>query len=70
MPMTHYVAEMSETKTIDAIWVKPKGKPVPHIFDPKRDVFDANSPALFSGAPEDEMKRWIAERTRKQNVKS
>lgn len=67
MPMTHYFAETSETKTIAAIWVKPKGKSVPRVFDPSRDTFDSNSPALFSGASEEEIKRWIKARSKRKN---
>ena len=70
MPMTHYIAEIGESRSIDAIWVKPKGRSVPHVFDPAKDTFDANGPTAFSGAPEAEIKRWIADQTGQKNVSS
>lgn len=62
MTTPHYIAETDEHNMIAAIWLKPKGRKPPRLFDPATDRFDPNGAAEFSGAPEADITRWLLAR--------
>lgn len=64
MTITHYVAETDDRNAIAAIWLKPKGRKSPRVFDLAKDCFDPREPAQFSGASEAEITRWLLARSK------
>jgi len=64
MTTTHYIAETDDRNAIAAIWLKPKGRKTPRVFDFAKDRFDPNEAAEFSGAPEAEITRWLLARSK------
>ena len=60
--MDMYVAELDETGKIAAVWVKKDGARGPGLFDPRKHSFDPRTPHHVSGAPRDEIAKWIAGR--------
>lgn len=60
MTTTHYIAETDEAHQVSAVWVKPKGRKSARIFNPLVEILDTSQAAKFDGAPEADIKRWIA----------
>jgi hypothetical protein len=63
MPITHYIAETDTRNQIAAVWFKPKGQKVPRVFNASRDRFDPREPAMYFGAAEADITRWLLERS-------
>lgn len=59
MPNTLYIAETDDSNAISTVWIKPRHRKTAKVFDPKRDRFDPNEPAEYSGASEAEIARWL-----------
>ncbi|GFE67381.1 hypothetical protein [Litoreibacter roseus] len=62
MTTTHYIAETDEAHQVSALWVKPKGRKSARVFNPLVDQLDPSQAAKFDGAPEADIKKWIAVR--------
>ena len=63
--MDCYVAELDEKNSISAVWVKSKKTRGPSVYDPKKHIFDPNTPSEFLGAPKDDIVRWLTSKSLK-----
>lgn len=57
--MDKYIAELDEANSIAAVWVMKKSGRGPRVFDPKKHIFDPQSPAEFFGAPRKNIVNWL-----------
>lgn len=64
--MDTYIAELDDRHQIAAIWVKKKTARGPRVFDPKKHIFDPQSPSEFIGAAETDIVNWLASATTRE----
>ncbi|MEL6551406.1 MAG: hypothetical protein AAFQ54_14290 [Pseudomonadota bacterium] len=57
--MNIYVAELDENCRIAAVWVRHHEARGPSLFDPRKHIFDPRPGDVFSGAPRDDVVKWI-----------
>lgn len=57
--MDYYVAELDEDCQITAVWVKEHASRSPSLFDPKKHIFDPRPGDVVSGAPREDVVKWL-----------
>lgn len=68
--MNIFVAELDEEHRVAAVWIKKKKARSPSVFDPNKHIFDPQISDEFSGAPREDIVRWLATAQIKANIQT